>query len=71
MANGQNVQCWTSNGTGAQRWVLYRSNVQADFSAPVISNIRVTEVSPKGYRVTCTVTDASGDAHLDAEGRTG
>ena len=64
VANGQNVQCWTSNGTGAQRWVLYRSNVQADFSAPVISNIRVTEVSPKGYRVTCTVTDASGVAKV-------
>ena len=64
VANGQNVQCWASNGTGAQRWVLYRSNVQADFSAPVISNIRVTEVSPKGYRVTCTVTDASGVAKV-------
>ena len=64
VANGQNVQCWTSNGTGAQRWVLYRSNVQADFSAPVISNIRVTEVSPKGYRVTCTVKDASGVAKV-------
>ncbi len=64
VANGQNVQCWQSNGTGAQRWVLYRSNVQADFSAPVISNIRVTEVSPKGYRVTCTVTDASGVAKV-------
>lgn len=64
VANGQNVQCWQSNGTGAQKWVLYRSNVQADFSAPVISNIRVTEVSPKGYRVTCTVTDASGVAKV-------
>lgn len=64
VANGQNVQCWTSNGTGAQRWVLYCSNVQADFSAPVISNIRVTEVSPRGYRVTCTVTDASGVAKV-------
>lgn len=64
VANGQNVQCWTSNGTGAQRWVLYRSNVQADFSAPVISNIRVTEVSPKGYRVTCTVKDDSGVARV-------
>ena len=63
-ANGQNVQCWQTNGSGAQRWVLYRSNVQADFSAPVISNIRVTEVSPKGYRVTCTVTDASGVAKV-------
>ena len=64
VANGQNVQCWQSNGTGAQKWVLYRSNVQADFSAPVISNIRVTEVSPKGYRVTCTVKDASGVAKV-------
>ncbi len=63
-ANGQNAQCWQTNGSGAQRWVLYRSNVQADFSAPVISNIRVTEVSPKGYRVTCTVTDASGVAKV-------
>ena len=63
-ANGQNVQCCQTNGSGAQRWVLYRSNVQADFSAPVISNIRVTEVSPKGYRVTCTVTDPSGVAKV-------
>ena len=63
-ANGQNVQCCQTNGSGAQRWVLYRSNVQADFSAPVISNIRVTEVSPKGYRVTCTVKDASGVAKV-------
>ena len=63
-ANGQNAQCWQTNGSGAQRWVLYRSNVQADFSAPVISNIRVTEVSTKGYRVTCTVTDPSGVAKV-------
>ena len=63
-ANGQNAQCWQTNGSGAQRWVLYRSNVQADFSGPSISNIRVTEVSPKGYRVTCTVTDPSGVAKV-------
>ena len=63
-ANGQNVQCCQTNGSGAQRWVLYRSNVQADFSGPSISNIQVTEVSPKGYRVTCTVKDASGVAKV-------
>ena len=63
-ANGQNVQCWQSNGSGAQKWSLIPSSVQEDFYGPSISNIRVTEVSTKGYRVTCTVTDPSGVAKV-------
>ena len=63
-ANGQNVQCWQSNGSGAQKWSLIPSSVQEDFYGPSISNIQVTEVSPKGYRVTCTVKDASGVAKV-------
>ena len=63
-ANGQNVQCWTSNGTGAQKWSLIPSSVKEDFYGPEISNIRITEVSTKGYRVTCTVTDPSGVAKV-------
>ena len=64
VANGQNVQCWTSNGTGAQKWSLIPSSVKEDFYGPEISNIRITEVSTKGYRVTCTVKDASGVAKV-------
>ena len=64
VANGQNVQCWTSNGTGAQKWSLIPSSVKEDFYGPEISNIRITEVSTKGYRVTCTVTDPSGVAKV-------
>ena len=64
VANGQNVQCWTSNGTGAQKWSLIPSSVKEDFYGPEISNIRITEVSVAGYRVTCTVTDASGVAKV-------
>ena len=63
-ANGQNVQCWQSNSSGAQKWSLIPSSVQEDFYGPSISNIRVTEVSTKGYRVTCTVTDPSGVAKV-------
>ena len=64
VANGQNVQCWTSNGTGAQKWALIPSSVQEDFYGPSISNIQVTEVGVAGYRVTCTVTDPSGVAKV-------
>ena len=63
-ANGQNVQCWQTNGSGAQKWSLIPSSVQEDFYGPSISNIQVTEVSTKGYRVTCTVTDPSGVAKV-------
>ena len=63
-ANGQNVQCWQTNGSGAQKWLLIPSSVQEDFYGPSISNIQVTEVSTKGYRVTCTVTDPSGVAKV-------
>ena len=62
--NGKNVQCWTSNGTAAQKWKLYPSEVQADYAAPEISNIRISEVTSAGYRVTCTVTDVSGVARV-------
>ena len=61
-ANGQNVQCYAPNGTAAQKWVLVPSKVQADFSGPSITDIRVTDISSSGYRVTCTVTDPSGVA---------
>lgn len=35
-------------------------NVPEDKQGPEISNVRISEVTPNGFRVTCTVTDPSG-----------
>lgn len=58
MANGTNVQGFAGNGTAAQKWVLTEAEI--DSEAPVISDIKVTDVSQSGYTVTCTVSDNVG-----------
>ncbi len=39
-------------------------NVPEDKQGPEISNVRISEVTPNGYRVTCTVTDETGVARV-------
>ncbi len=36
-------------------------NAYVDKTAPIISNVRVTDINSEGYTVTCTVEDASSD----------
>ena len=39
-------------------------NVPEDKQGPEISNVQISEVTPNGYRVTCTVTDETGVARV-------
>lgn len=39
-------------------------NIPEDTKGPEISNARISEVTPNGYRVTCTVTDETGVARV-------
>ena len=39
-------------------------NIPEDTKGPEISNVRISEVTPNGYRVTCTVTDETGVARV-------
>lgn len=58
MANGTNVQGYVGNGTTAQKWVFTEAEI--DSEAPMITDVKVTDVSQSGYTVTCTVSDNVG-----------
>lgn len=55
IADGTNIAGWCGNRTPAQKWVFTAVNV--DKEPPVISNIKITNLTSSGYTVTCTVTD--------------
>ncbi len=42
----------------------YRVNVTLETKPPVISDVKVTNITSKGYRVSCKVSDASGISHV-------
>ena len=58
LADGTNIQGYVGNGTLAQKWMF--TSVSTEKTVPVISDIKVTNVTPSGYTVSCTVTDKNG-----------
>ena len=56
MANGTNVQGYVGNRSVAQKWVF----TALDKEAPVISDIKISNITCEGYTVTCTVKDNVG-----------
>jgi hypothetical protein len=55
VACGQNVQLYSANDTGSQKWYI----IPADLTGPKITDVTFSEISSEGFRVTCTVEDAS------------
>ncbi|MDY3919908.1 MAG: phage tail tip lysozyme, partial [Candidatus Limivivens sp.] len=56
--SAQNIQMLNLLKQG--KLVKEKTAVQADTTKPIISNIRVSDVSHTGYTVSCTVTDSGG-----------
>lgn len=58
IANGTNIRGHVGNRSAAQKWVF--TTVDIDKEAPVISDIKITNLTHSGYTVTCTVKDNEG-----------
>ena len=56
--SGTNIQLWEKNNTQAQIFSL--QIFKRDTTSPVVSNVTVSKVSSKGYRITCNVDDDIG-----------
>lgn len=54
--NGAQVKLYDYHGGANQLWTF----VPLDQSGPSITNVKVTNITTEGYRVSCTVTDPSG-----------
>lgn len=55
--DGTNVQMWEDNGTAAQKFKIQKIN---DTTAPVLSNLKVSNITKDGYTVTGKVSDNVG-----------
>ncbi len=55
LANGTNIRGHVGNCSDAQKWIF--TPVDIDQEPPVITDIKITNISHAGYTVTCTVTD--------------
>lgn len=56
-SDGANVQMWEDNGTTAQKFKIQKIS---DSTAPVISNLKVSNITKDGYTVTGKVSDNVG-----------
>lgn len=56
-SDGANVQMWEDNGTAAQKFKIQKIS---DSTAPVISNLKVSNITKDGYTVTGKVSDNVG-----------
>ena len=57
--SGTNIQIWGNDGSPVQAWNFIPYTLK-DTEAPVISNVTVSDVTSRGYRVTCNVSDNLG-----------
>lgn len=55
MANGTNIRGFVGNRSVAQKWIF--SAVDVDTEPPVISDVKISNLTNSGYTVTCTVKD--------------
>lgn len=58
MANETNVRGHVGNCSSAQKWIF--TTVDIDKEAPVISDVKISNLTNAGYTVTCTVKDNEG-----------
>ena len=56
--NSTNIQQYTYNDSNAQMFSI--TKVVAETAAPTISNVKVSDVTAAGYKVTCTVSSPFG-----------
>ena len=56
--NSTNIQQYTYNDSNAQMFSI--TKVVAETAAPTISNVKVSDVTAAGYKVTCTVNAEAG-----------
>ena len=55
VSSGTNIRIHDVNGAPAQKWSL----IPADTTGPMISDVQFSEITAEGFRITCTVEDAS------------
>lgn len=56
IADGTNIQGYVGNRSAAQKWTFTR----IENTVPVISDVKVSNITSSGYTVSCTVTDKNG-----------
>ena len=55
--NRTNIQLWDTNDSGAQKFTIDKIS---DTTAPVIKDVKISDITKDGYKVTVTVTDNIG-----------
>lgn len=55
--NRTNIQLWDTNDSGAQKFTIDKIS---DKTAPVIKDVKISDITKDGYKVTVTVTDNIG-----------
>ncbi len=55
--NRTNIQLWDTNDSGAQKFTIDKIS---DNTAPVIKDVKISDITKDGYKVTVTVTDNIG-----------